>query len=64
MIGFKPSFFLFLFISVGLAAFGEFAEFVPLPFAPAINGIVFEGEVGPGVVADGSVVSLAPFIVS
>ncbi|KAI1399264.1 hypothetical protein F4819DRAFT_465729 [Hypoxylon fuscum] len=54
MIGLSPSFFLFLFRL-------EFpvAEFVPLPFAPVINGIV----VGGSAEADGSV-SFAPFIVS
>lgn len=64
MIGFKPSFFLFLFRSVGLPRFPA-VEFVPLPFAPAIKGIVVEGDNGltPGRVEDGSV-SFAPFIVS
>ncbi|KAI6089213.1 hypothetical protein F4821DRAFT_67439 [Hypoxylon rubiginosum] len=60
MIGFRPSFFLFLFRSVGLAR--PAVEFAPLPFAPAIKGIVVEGDIGLGPGRDGSV-SLAPFIV-
>ncbi|KAI5924630.1 hypothetical protein F4810DRAFT_664446 [Camillea tinctor] len=65
MIGFSPSFFLFLFIA-------EFVAFVPLPFAPAIRGTVLEGvvcwEAAAAVAADAaavvaSVVSFAPFMI-
>lgn len=65
MIGFSPSFFLFLFNNVGLPRF-PVVEFVPLPFAPVIKGIVVEGEVRSSVLetTEGSVASFAPFIVS
>ncbi|KAI0172937.1 hypothetical protein GGR52DRAFT_428700 [Hypoxylon sp. FL1284] len=63
MMGFKPSFFLFLFRSVEFVVFP--VEFEPLPLAPAIIGIVVEGDIGPTAprAADGSE-SFALFIVS
>jgi hypothetical protein len=44
MMGFRPSFFLFLFIAA--PATGAEVEFVPFPLAPVIRGIVAEGAVG------------------
>ncbi|KAI1124314.1 hypothetical protein F5Y10DRAFT_32149 [Nemania abortiva] len=45
MMGFRPSFFLFLLIAAPAAAAAE-VEFVPFPLAPAIRGRVAEGAVG------------------
>lgn len=44
MMGFRPSFFLFLFMAALATAAG--VEFVPFPFAPVIRGRVAEGAVG------------------